>query len=165
MKNSQRKIKNPRNALNLSRKSSARSAKRPDRADLLPRRVALECFSTSRQQFHSLSRPSAVGPAMPLPLRVCPRECIRQVLPICIPSFLDLREGISCFFAVSIPGFHETRNAIGVYLKNAFFFLIQIRMQKEESLNFQSLLFEIKEWLLQNLAVSIPACQELKNGF
>ena len=79
--------------------------------------------------------------------------------------FRDLREGISCFFAISIPAFREARNAIGVFLKNAFSFLVQIRMQKEDSLWFHSLFFEIREWLLQNPAVSIPACQKPRNGF
>ncbi|MBQ2099812.1 MAG: hypothetical protein II477_01925, partial [Lachnospiraceae bacterium] len=50
-------------------------------------------------------------------------------------------------------------------MKNAFSFPIQIRMQKEDSSSFHSLFFEIREWLLQNLVVSIPACQKLRNGF
>ena len=56
MKNSQRKIKNSRNALNLSRKASARSAKRPNHADLLSLHLPLECSSASRQQFSQFPR-------------------------------------------------------------------------------------------------------------
>ena len=52
-----------------------------------------------------------------------------------------------------------------MFLKNAFSFPLQIRMQKEDSSSFHSLYPKIKEWLLQNLAVSIPACQKLRNGF
>ena len=165
MKNSQRKIRNSRNALNLSRKSSARSVKLPDRADLLSLHLPLECSLASRQQFHPT--PTVLnGRSGDAPAPQCMPPGMHSTSFANLHSlFRDLREGISCFFAISIPAFREARNAIGVFLKNAFSFLVQIRMQKEDSSSFHSLYPKIREWLLQNPAVSIPACQKLRNGF
>ena len=137
-------------------------------------RIALTCllfiFLWSVFRLHDnnsipLPRLSTAGPAVP-PAPQSMSSGMHSTSFTDLHSLLwDLREGISCFFTVSIPGFHESGNAIGVFLKNAFSFPIQIRMQKEDSSSFHSLYPKIKEWLLQNLAVSIPACQKLRNGF
>ena len=193
MKNSQRIIKNSRNALNLSRKSSVRSAKLPDRADLLSLHLPLECSLASRQQFHSLPQlsavlqPACVKHAGLIGDAPCPSEYVlgnafdkfcRSAFPLmklvggyfllfhCFHSwFSRSRECNWSIFEECILFYDSDQNAKGRFFKFPFPLSKNQGMAFAESGCFHSSLPKTQEWFLAKQSFSTPARQNPGNGF
>ena len=183
MKNSQRKSKNSRNALNLSRKSSARFAKRLDRADLLTLHLPLECSLALRQQFHPT--PTALGGRSgdaPCPLEYVLGNAFDMFCRFAFP-LMRLEGGYFLLFHCFHSWFSRSRECNWSIFEecilfydsdqnaNLRIFAFPFPLSKNQGMAFlksgpfHPLSLKTQEWFLVKQSFSTPARQNPGNGF